>query len=651
MAINRATAVVGIFLGLHVIPVWWHSVPVWGVDFLVYYPGWVAALCVLLSALILMPSVRERMILGISAVPDAVDPWGSRRSFVLFALIVIAAGGGAFIGLRSAAHLLGDGYLRLRELPDAAFGTALKTSNAPLALWAIKTLYGAGLTGTSSELTYRVYSVLSGMVYLLAALFAARVLGRDGRERTVLLGFAITPGFVALFFGYVETYALLMPAIMIYLVTGIQTLRGRLPLWVPAGILGAFIPLHLTLVTFAPSLLALGVLRAKSEIGSHREPDRWKLTLKAVAQAGAAPAVLLFVLGAIGFDAVGYMGKVKGSHLLPFFSQPVFIYHYGVFSPAHLIDVVNHYLLVAPGAVMVCFLAAKRAWAGGTEAGFLAAASIFPFLFTAFANPEIGAFRDWDAFAYPALPLTLWAGVALVRHATSRLAHVGLMVCGAAALHSLLWVGVNARYAPAEARFAAVLSHAQVSRQARSYGWETLGTYHQTRNRPEAAFNAYRRALEANPENPRHWLFVGNHYFQSGRLADAESAYRRACELRSDLPQVHVNLGAVYQRMGRGEDAIREFEKAIALDAGFAEAHANLGVAYAHLGRHEEAIHHLEMAVAIRPDYAEAFFNLGLAYRRAGAIEKAAACFREVLRLNPGHARADVMRRWLEVNP
>ena len=620
----------------------------WGMDLLTYYPAWVQVLCIALGALLLMPSVRVWAIRGMRAIPDAVDPWRSRRSFALFAFVAIVAGGVAFIGLRSAVHLLGDGYLRLRELTDATFGTALQASNAPLALWAIKTLYGAGLTGTSPELTYRVYSVLSGMLYLLTALFAARVLGRDGRERSVLLGFAVTPGFVALFFGYVETYALLMPAIMIYLVTGIQTLRGRWPLWLPAGILGALIPLHLTLVTFVPSLVVLGFLRGREAV---RQAERWKPVFRIVAQMGAAPAVLLLVLGAIGFDAAGYMAKVKDSHLLPLYSQPVFIYHYGIFSPAHLFDVINQYLLVAPGAVLVCFLTKRRAWTGGTEAAFFAAAAVFPFLFTVVANPEIGAFRDWDAFAYPALPLTLWAGVALVRHATSRLADVGLMVCGAAALHSLLWVGVNARHTSAEARFAAILSHAQVSGQARSYGWETLGSYYQTRNRPEAAFDAYRCALEANPENPRHWLFVGNHYFQSGRLAEAEDAYLRAGDLRSDLPQAHVNLGAVYQGMGRGEDAIREFEKAIALDADFAEAHANLGVAYAHIGRHEAAIHHLEMAVAIRPDYAEACFNLGIAYRRSGARDKAAACFREVLRLNPGHSRADVMRKWLEASP
>ena len=31
------------------------------------------------------------------------------------------------------------------------------------------------------------------------------------------------------------------------------------------------------------------------------------------------------------------------------------------------------------------------------------------------ANPEIGAFRDWDVLSFPALSLSLWAACALLR--------------------------------------------------------------------------------------------------------------------------------------------------------------------------------------------------------------------------------------------
>ena len=52
---------------------------------------------------------------------------------------------------------------------------------------------------------------------------------------------------------------------------------------------------------------------------------------------------------------------------------------------------------------------------GSDEESFFAVAGLYPLLFNAMANPEIGAFRDWDALSFPALPLSLWAACALLR--------------------------------------------------------------------------------------------------------------------------------------------------------------------------------------------------------------------------------------------
>ena len=51
----------------------------------------------------------------------------------------------------------------------------------------------------------------------------ARKLGRSHIESVIILGFLLTAGFLLLFFGYVETYPILFPATLLYLLIGIET--------------------------------------------------------------------------------------------------------------------------------------------------------------------------------------------------------------------------------------------------------------------------------------------------------------------------------------------------------------------------------------------------------------------------------------------
>ena len=72
-------------------------------------------------------------------------------------------------------------------------------------------------------------------------------------------------------------------------------------------------------------------------------------------------------------------------------------------------------------------------------------------------------------------------------------------------LHTLSWVVVNAREAAAEARFEKLLQTCPLSRYARSYGWETLGTHPMTIKR----INELRR-YAASPQYQRLYARLYN---------------------------------------------------------------------------------------------------------------------------------------------
>lgn len=708
VGIRQPATVAAAFLGLHVLLVYLRPNPFWGADLLYYYPDSLRVVFILLAILVFVPRVRARLHALVAALPAALWGKGVRTWIVrvLFALLALAG----FVALQSARHLLGDGYLYLREL-DA--GMTERVDRAPLTFALIRLLHDAGAAlWRTAENTYRVYSYASGLLYLVLAFATAGALGRNGREKSVVFAFLLTTGYVQLFFGYVENYAFYMPASLLYLLAGLRSLEGRVPLYVPALVLGLLVPFHFLFVLFAPSLLMLGYCGYRRRDTSM---PRWKNVADILAAVFSAPLGALLVFWISGFEFGAFLERTGGKHhILPLFADPGFHVPYSIVSVSHLLDFINLQILSAPAAAMAVFLF------GGKDVRhhpFLLSAAAVPLFFTFVANPEIGAFRDWDILALPALPFTLWAVAALLEHRRQdKRTHRSVsVICAAAALHTLLWIGLNANPAAAETRYVHLMG--RLNGHAASYGWETLGTYYRLQGRTIPALNAYKRALDANPQNPRHWLSVGIIYCDLGRPDRGIEHLRKATEIQPDLAEAHinlgtaylgtgrhvaaidhlrkavelqpegalglVNLGAAYNEAGRYGEALDPLRKALELQPGHPGAHVNIGASFHGLGRYEEAVEYLETALELQPALANAqtylniggtyhsmgqfekaipylqkatqinprltnaFFNLGLAYGALNRLEEARANLRRVLELNPNDPQAPVIRQLL----
>ena len=631
IGVRNPATVAAAFLGLHVLLAYWRPNPFWGADLLYYYPDSLRAVFILLAILAFVPFVRERIHALFAALPAAlwgkgVRTWIARTLFILLALA-------GFIALQSARHLLGDGYLYLREL-DA--GMTERVDRAPLTFALIRLLHDAGAAlWRTAENTYRVYSFASGLLYLVLAFATAGTLGRNGREKSVVFAILLTAGYVQLFFGYVENYAFYMPASLLYLLAGLRSLEGRAPLYVPALVLGLLIPFHFLFVLFAPSLLILGYCGYRRRETSM---PRSKNVVDKLAAICSAPLAALLVFWIAGFDFGAFLERTGGKHhILPLFSDPGFQVPYSIVSVSHLLDFVNLQILSAPAAVMAVFLFGGKDY---RHHPFLLSAAAVPLFFTFIANPEIGAFRDWDILALPALPLTLWAAATLLeRHRQDERTHRSVsVICAAAALHTLLWIGLNANPVAAEARYVHLMG--RLSGHAGSYGWETLGTYYRLQGRTVPALNAYQRALDANPKNPRHWLSVGIIYCDIGRPDRGIEHLRKATEIQPDLAEAHINLGAAYLGTGRHGAAINHLRKAVELQPETALALVNLGAAYNEAGRYSEALEPLRKALEIQPEHPGAHVNIGASFHGLGRYEKAVEHLETALELQPALANA-----------
>ena len=601
----------------------------WGVDFLYYLPAPVQGIFILLSILLFIPGFRGQIRSTVDALPLAL--WGEgRRVWITWSILLILAFA-AFVTFSSARHFLGDGYYLLNEL-DA--GTGKKPIRAPFTFTLIRALHYASQTvWETAENTYRVYSYASGLLYVVIAFATAGTLGKNALQKSIVLAFLLTTGYMQLFFGYVENYALYMPGLLLYLLAGLRTLQHRLPLFVPALLLGMLLALHQAFGVFAPSLLFLAyrTYRHQQEILPTRKNAA--VTVAALSCVPVSAAVFLWLSG-IGIEA--YVGRMGGRNFLPLFSDPGIEVQYRIFSFSHVLDFLNQQLLAAPAACIALFLVRKEDL---RRQPFLAVCTAVALLFTFIGNPELGAFRDWDIFSLPALPLTLWAASAFLNRMPDRpqLFHGAFLLCGSAVLHTLLWIALNANPVAAEARFVHLLG--RVTGYGAIGGWLTLGNYYRQQDNIPAAVQAYKRSRDANPTDPNRWLSVGVIFRKMGRTQDAIQHFQKAVELEPDLGIPYMNLGAAYSDMGQFDKAIEYTRRAIALQPDLTNAHMNLGALFQRTGQLDKSIEHIQKAVVLQPKSATTHGHLGRAYRLAGQHDRAILHLEKANTLRPRHTR------------
>ncbi|HWO25525.1 MAG TPA: tetratricopeptide repeat protein [Kofleriaceae bacterium] len=93
---------------------------------------------------------------------------------------------------------------------------------------------------------------------------------------------------------------------------------------------------------------------------------------------------------------------------------------------------------------------------------------------------------------------------------------------------------------------------------------------------PEAAMEAYRRAIAGRPDLGDAHNNLGRLHHDRHELADAESCYRLAICVDAKVPLYWFNLGVALEDLGRHAEAIGAYERALELGPGSADAHFNL---------------------------------------------------------------------------
>jgi tetratricopeptide (TPR) repeat protein len=122
-----------------------------------------------------------------------------------------------------------------------------------------------------------------------------------------------------------------------------------------------------------------------------------------------------------------------------------------------------------------------------------------------------------------------------------------------------------------------------------------------TPERQEEAAQAYRRALEDDPDLVAAIINLANIRYARDELAEAQALYERAILLDSTYFEAHFNLGNIHHDHGRYSEAESCYLEALALKQDYPDAHFYLAVTLEKMGRSADARPHWRDYQALAP--------------------------------------------------
>jgi len=152
----------------------------------------------------------------------------------------------------------------------------------------------------------------------------------------------------------------------------------------------------------------------------------------------------------------------------------------------------------------------------------------------------------------------------------------------------------------------------------------------------EVAEAHYRESLAIKPQ-PAIYNDLGFALERQGMHEEAAEAYRKALELDPESASAHYNLGASLVRSGEFAKAESHLRTALKKNPN-TQTYTALGIALWQQGRIDEAIANLRAAIKADPKNAAPYDTLGTILIQQGKLEEAASTYRDLIRNRPSAA-------------
>ncbi len=620
-------------IGLHVIGLVFPTYHTWGFHYwgLLSKPVAFGVLAVALLAII--PPVSSALATLVARLFSPLVGFLQRgRPTVLVAAATLLMFAVLFI-FRSRAHVYGDGFFILGAATDPQglklFGQSyLQVLSMVLYHFSVPGLENA--SGLSTQTSFAVVNCIGGVMGIWALYRISCLLAVDVAARWLIFLGSLTSGAVILFFGYVEhyTWATSLALWALYFtIRHVQDNKGAGWALLLALLATGF---HLIVLPYLV-IVIMSISVKKSSSGT---------------QLLGTPSAILFaaiVLGSVGLAALVQLTRLPDV-FVPLWPHPE--NPYWVLSWAHLKDVFNEAILVAPlgTAFLIFYLSAKRPGpsAPTLEGRILAGVSLLAFLASFWIDPELGAVRDWDLLSFYGFPLSLWA----LQRLTQMIPHpqslrkliVPVVVTGTTCLLPNLLEKNNLKTATHHLdRMLWDSPQYQVDYQKAHRAMVWGSTLRDSVHEPDLAVKYFRRRLAADATSITSWFCIGD-WFLSRKEYDSAAFYLRHMAGLNPTNTGYLLKLAVVEAEARNYHIAQEIMRhCVSLAPEDYRFQLAAGLIASAAGNSDEALDYYRATQRLSPDADGLVLNMGLLFAQLKQYDSAYVYLKQAQEETPGN--------------
>ena len=600
----------------------------WGINHLQYFPPGLALALAFLTLLVLIPDISEKI------YSIAANFARSFKALPLPARVIVVAliSGLLFYIFRVHVHSLGDGYQRVYQVEKGY----LLNPPEPFDYFLHAVLY-RGLKlfiDISAEPIYTFLSITLGVIFVIAVYLYKFPVSVDKSSAAMAKVLIITFGGMQIFFGYVESYALLYTASLLFILISYRYIITGRGLILAAIIFGIAITAHQSGLMLVPAMVYLIYHYYKSAKTTNGFRKHLPLIL------GIIPILVLAAIHIRQHILFPQYQTGIAEMLLPISSAD----GYSIFSLIHLYDIANEIILIIPIAFLLIPIFMYVSTPEKIEKSlklFFAILIFCAVLFIFLLDPKLGMPRDWDLFSTPMAIV----GLVMVLMAISRKQfvsmahHTRIWIIYAPFIFMSVWVGMNSSAHRQLVRAENLLS---ISDRNRGYSIELLAHYYwQIVDDKEKALELYYQ-IEEKHRSARVYNKITQLEYKLGNYRKALESAAKGLELDSNKIDLNILAGAGFLKLGQPLQALKFLYQARRLAPTRYNIYSYLGNTYLKLDSLDQALAAHKMSVRLNPKDAACYFNTAYVYLRAAQYDSAQAYINAGLKINPDYPNAGV---------
>ena len=158
-------------------------------------------------------------------------------------------------------------------------------------------------------------------------------------------------------------------------------------------------------------------------------------------------------------------------------------------------------------------------------------------------------------------------------------------------------------------------------------------------DKPEAAAQIYKKAIEINPESVQLYIKLGKCYRVRGRWEEAEDSFKKAFRIDPFSEELYAEWGRLNNNRHRWDEAEKICREGIKINPRNFRAYRQLALCFEYQGRWEEAEKIFKEALRFNPQNSELYFSLGSLYRKRKNWEAAERMYRKMAEISPRNNR------------